>query len=81
MRTAPSRAREIRQSRQISQVLPFNENGALAKHIGAAPNPSFELDGQGEIRTHDTVTGIPVFETGAFSLSATCPSPPEKQGL
>jgi hypothetical protein len=29
--------------------------------------------GQGEIRTHDTVAGMPVFETGAFNHSATCP--------
>ena len=31
-------------------------------------------DGQGEIRTHDTLTGTPVFETGAFNHSATCPA-------
>jgi hypothetical protein len=31
------------------------------------------VHGQGEIRTHDTGYRIPVFETGAFSLSATCP--------
>ena len=30
--------------------------------------------GQGEIRTHDTVAGMPVFETGAFNHSATCPT-------
>src|SRR5438093_11183146 len=30
-------------------------------------------DGQGGIRTHDTVAGIPVFETGSFSHSDTCP--------
>jgi hypothetical protein len=29
--------------------------------------------GQGGIRTHDTLAGIPVFETDAFSHSATCP--------
>ena len=33
-----------------------------------------DLDGQGEIRTHDTVAGMPVFETGAFNHSATCPA-------
>ena len=33
--------------------------------------------GQGEIRTHDTgFTGMPVFETGAFNHSATCPGEP-----
>jgi hypothetical protein len=32
------------------------------------------LNGQGEIRTLDTgFTGMPVFETGAFNHSATCP--------
>jgi hypothetical protein len=30
-------------------------------------------NGQGGIRTHDTLAGIPVFETDAFSHSATCP--------
>jgi hypothetical protein len=33
------------------------------------------IDGQGEIRTLDTgFTGMPVFETGAFNHSATCPA-------
>jgi hypothetical protein len=32
-----------------------------------------KLDGQGGIRTHDTREGIPVFETGSFSHSDTCP--------
>jgi hypothetical protein len=32
--------------------------------------------GQGEIRTLDTVAGMPVFETGAFNHSATCPAAP-----
>ena len=30
-------------------------------------------NGQGEIRTLDTLAGMPVFETGAFNRSATCP--------
>ena len=34
----------------------------------------FHLDGQGEIRTLDTLAGMPVFETGAFNHSATCPT-------
>ena len=29
--------------------------------------------GGGEIRTHDTVSGIPLFESGAFNHSATPP--------
>ena len=41
-----------------------------AEHGG----PFLFVDGQGEIRTLDTgFTGMPVFETGAFSHSATCP--------
>src|SRR6476660_1867649 len=32
--------------------------------------------GQGEIRTHGTLAGTPVFETGAFNHSATCPEQP-----
>lgn len=31
------------------------------------------LGGDGEIRTHDTVTRMPVFETSAFNRSATSP--------
>ena len=30
-------------------------------------------DGQGGIRTHETREGPPVFKTGAFNRSATCP--------
>ena len=30
-------------------------------------------DGQGGIRTLDTLAGIPVFETGGFNRSPTCP--------
>ena len=30
-------------------------------------------DGQGGIRTHETREGLPVFKTGAFNHSATCP--------
>jgi hypothetical protein len=29
--------------------------------------------GQGGIRTHETREGLPVFKTGAFNRSATCP--------
>lgn len=34
----------------------------------------WEKSGEGEIRTLDTLAGIPVFETGAFGHSATSPS-------
>jgi hypothetical protein len=39
---------------------------------GKSPREA-DASGQGEIRTLDTVAGMPVFETGAFSHSATCP--------
>ena len=38
-----------------------------ADHGGARTN------GQGGIRTHETREGLPVFKTGAFNRSATCP--------
>ncbi len=50
----------------------------LAVVLDRAPE---ERNGQGEIRTLDTgFTGMPVFETGAFSHSATCPEQPRKLG-
>src|SRR5215216_1014592 len=43
--------------------------------------PPRRSGGQGEIRTLDTgFTGMPVFETGAFNHSATCPGQPRKLG-
>ncbi len=45
------------------------------KHVTRSCVSQHELhSGQGEIRTHDTVAGMPVFETGAFNHSATCPT-------
>ena len=32
------------------------------------------MDGQGGIRTHETLTGLLVFKTSAFNRSATCPA-------
>ena len=32
--------------------------------------------GEGGIRTHETLTGLPVFETGSFSHSDTSPGRP-----
>ena len=37
------------------------------------PSDCLELNGQGGIRTHETREGPPVFKTGAFNHSATCP--------
>jgi hypothetical protein len=49
--------------------------------LGSAPNSSAVLNGQGEIRTLDTgFTGMPVFETGAFNHSATCPAASQLTG-
>src|SRR6185312_11315911 len=43
--------------------------------LGSAWSTEEVLSGQGEIRTLDTgFTGMPVFETGAFNHSATCPA-------
>ena len=49
--------------------------------LGSAPNSDVVLNGQGEIRTLDTgFTGMPVFETGAFNHSATCPAASQLTG-
>src|SRR6185437_14333702 len=40
--------------------------------VGSSTGPNF--NGQGGIRTHETVAGLPVFETGPFSHSGTCPN-------
>ncbi len=44
--------------------------------------PGFSINdhnhGQGGIRTHGTVSGTPVFETGSFNRSDTCPTSPKK---
>jgi hypothetical protein len=32
------------------------------------------IGGRGEIRTHDTLAGMPVFKTGALNRSATLPN-------
>jgi hypothetical protein len=47
----------------------------------AAPGPIavvalVSFGGEGEIRTHETREGLPVFKTGAFNRSATSPSKP-----
>jgi hypothetical protein len=38
-----------------------------------APQGGFFIGGQGGIRTHDTLAGMPHFECGAFNRSTTCP--------
>ena len=41
----------------------------------AAPSNPTTLGGGGEIRTHEGLTPLPVFKTGAFNRSATPPGP------
>src|SRR5580692_10859050 len=40
---------------------------------GRAPAISIWYGGRGEIRTHETLAGLPVFKTGALNHSATLP--------
>src|SRR6476646_8332032 len=54
--------------------------GAMVARIWDSENRMGKLlreNGQGGIRTHDTLAGIPVFETGSFSHSDTCPNSAE----
>ena len=44
--------------------------GSVRSALRSSDEP---VSGQGGIRTHDTVAGMPVFKTGAFNRSATCP--------
>ncbi len=46
---------------------------AGAERLGQKKKHAGKVSGQGGIRTHDTLAGIPVFETGSFSHSDTCP--------
>jgi hypothetical protein len=49
--------------------------GFLSKLRKAAEAHGKDRGGRGEIRTHDTLAGMPVFKTGALNRSATLPSP------
>src|SRR6266446_22360 len=52
--------------------------GHPSRHHFLARAIETTVNGQGEIRTLDTgFTGMPVFETGAFNHSATCPTGPQ----
>ena len=68
--------RRVRRSPTIT-TLQSNRNPKGLAHT-KKPHPigdrmGLRLYGQGEIRTHDTLAGTPVFETGAFNHSATYP--------
>jgi hypothetical protein len=45
----------------------------LSKLRKAAEAHGVDRGGRGEIRTHDTLAGMPVFKTGALNRSATLP--------
>ena len=47
--------------------------GLALSDVGEGKFQGGNFYGQGGIRTLDTLTGIPVFETGSFSHSDTCP--------
>ena len=44
-----------------------------ARILGSAGGGVLLVGGRGEIRTHDTLAGMPVFKTGALNRSATLP--------
>src|SRR5688572_21419962 len=47
-------------------------NSAVRSSHSARPQRD-DKSGPGEIRTHETLAGLPVFKTGAFNRSATGP--------
>ncbi len=70
------RTRETLSGPHAFQACALNRSATHPRLGAQAPRETAgRSNGQGEIRTHDTgVTGMPVFETGAFSHSATCPT-------
>src|ERR1043166_1259579 len=49
-------------------------DGQLWAEISSAPEKPSDSGGWGEIRTHGTLAGTPVFKTGALNHSATHPT-------
>src|SRR5712664_2562939 len=86
---AASRFSEKRVAREIGDDLPTGVEGAdsapqqqgdhrpreqrARADVHQRAIPYSHGDGQGGIRTLDTLAGIPVFETGGFNRSPTCP--------
>jgi hypothetical protein len=66
-----------------SPVGDFVEHGFVIlrhlRHKKGPPTGALFYGGQGGIRTHDTLAGMPHFECGAFNRSTTCPSRPDTQ--
>ena len=69
------RARRVGNREQEDRRTGGPEDRRSDRSIGPSVHRSIghRINGQGGIRTHDTVAGMPVFKTGAFNHSATCP--------
>src|SRR5207249_6312857 len=63
-------AADLKQARVDAVTAAANQ--AFVQRIG---NLQVQASGQGGIRTHGTLAGTPVFETGRFNRSRTCPTP------
>src|SRR5437870_10441222 len=61
-------AADLKQARVDAVTAAANQ--AFVQRIG---NLQVQASGQGGIRTHGTLAGTPVFETGRFNRSRTCP--------
>src|SRR5881296_589842 len=61
-------AADLKQARVDAVTAAANQ--AFVQRIG---NLQVQASGQGGIRTHGTLAGTPVFETGRFNHSRTCP--------
>src|SRR2546426_10374925 len=68
-------AADLKQARVDAVTAAANQ--AFVQRIG---NLQVQASGQGGIRTHGTLAGTPVFETGRFNRSRTCPTPRRVDG-
>ena len=59
---------------------PRRAGAARARAAPRRTEASIRSHGQGGIRTHGTLAGTPVFETGRFNRSRTCPTPRRVDG-
>src|SRR5947208_14307907 len=68
-------AADLKQARVDAVTAAANQ--AFVQRIG---NLQVQTSGQGGIRTHGTLAGTPVFETGRFNRSRTCPLTARHEG-
>src|SRR5437870_7168821 len=68
-------AADLKQARVDAVTAAANQ--AFVQRIG---NLQVQASGQGGIRTHGTLAGTPVFETGRFNRSRTCPRTARRSG-